>query len=103
SHYNPAVSFVKTMNSIQNRRPISSRQPACRGSMISHNISLSNLQISQVLYDFIEKEATPGTGVTPKHFWAALGRILKEMTPRNQALLHKRDELQAKIDEWHRT
>jgi len=69
---------------------------------MSNNISYGNLQISQVLYDFIEKEACPGTGVSPKDFWAALGAILEKMAPRNKALLQKRDELQAQIDAWHK-
>jgi malate synthase len=69
---------------------------------MSNNISYGNLQISQVLYDFIEKEACPGTGVSPKDFWATLGAILEKMAPRNKALLQKRDELQAQIDAWHK-
>jgi len=68
-----------------------------------HNISSSNLQISQVLYDFIEKEAAPGTGVTPRDFWAALRAILDRLAPRNAALLRQRDDLQAQIDAWHKT
>ncbi|MDT8399297.1 MAG: malate synthase G [Pseudomonadales bacterium] len=68
---------------------------------MTHNISVSNLQISQVLYDFIEKEAAPGTGISPRHFWASLARIIGELGPRNQALLKQRDELQALIDQWH--
>jgi malate synthase len=66
-----------------------------------NKISASNLQISQVLYDFIEKEATPGTGIEPRAFWAAMGRIIDNLAPRNRALLLKRDTLQAKIDQWH--
>ena len=69
---------------------------------MSNNISSGNLQISQVLYDFIEKEACPGTGIAPKDFWAALARILDQMAPRNRELLAKRDQLQASIDAWHR-
>ena len=69
---------------------------------MSNNISSGNLQISQVLYDFIEKEACPGTGIAPKDFWAALGAILDKLSPRNKALLSKRDELQAQIDAWHK-
>jgi malate synthase len=70
--------------------------------MSNNNITTCNLQISQVLYDFIEKEAAPGTGISPDQFWDALCKILDHMAPRNRALLHKRDELQAKIDAWHK-
>ena len=70
--------------------------------MSNNNITTCNLQISQVLYDFIEKEAAPGTGITPDAFWDALCKILDRLAPRNRALLQKRDELQAKIDAWHK-
>jgi malate synthase len=70
--------------------------------MSNNNITTCNLQISQVLYDFIEKEAAPGTGITPDAFWDALCKILDKLAPRNRALLQKRDELQAKIDAWHK-
>jgi malate synthase len=69
---------------------------------MSNNISSGNLQISQVLYDFIEKEACPGTGIAPNDFWAALSDILDKMAPRNRTLLAKRDSLQEAIDNWHR-
>ncbi|HWK53245.1 MAG TPA: malate synthase G [Hyphomicrobiales bacterium] len=69
---------------------------------MTHNISASNLQISQILYDFIEKEAAPHTGISPHDFWDALARIVDTLGPRNRALLQKRDEIQAKIDAWHR-
>ena len=68
-----------------------------------NNISNNNLQISQVLYDFIEKEAAPGTGIEPKHFWAAMGKIVETFAPRNRALLKKRDDIQAQVDAWHKS
>jgi malate synthase G len=69
---------------------------------MTHNISASNLQISQVLYDFIEKEAAPHTGISPHKFWDELSKIVEVLAPRNRELLRKRDELQEKIDAWHR-
>jgi malate synthase len=66
------------------------------------NISASNIQISQVLYDFIEKEAAPGSGISAGDFWSALGNILEQLTPRNRELLARRDQLQARIDSWFR-
>lgn len=69
---------------------------------MTNKISASNLQISQELYDFIEKDACPGTGIIPNHFWSELSKILQDLAPRNRELLFKRDELQEKIDAWHR-
>ena len=69
---------------------------------MSNTISTNNLQISKVLYDFIEKEAAPDTGISPDEFWSALEKIITEMAPRNTELLAKRDSLQAQIDEWHK-
>ena len=60
------------------------------------------LSVAPVLMRFMEAEALPGTGVEPARFWESMERILREMAPRNAALLAKRDALQAQIDAWHR-
>ncbi|MBL8553785.1 MAG: malate synthase G [Phenylobacterium sp.] len=61
-----------------------------------------NLQVDDLLHAFVEQELLPGTGVAAKDFWAALERILSDFTPKNDALLKTRDDLQAKIDAWWR-
>ncbi len=60
------------------------------------------LDVAPQLADFIEQEALPGTGVSADAFWSGLTDLIKTFTPGNERLLKKRDELQAKIDEWHR-
>lgn len=60
------------------------------------------LRIASPLHDFVVKEAIPGTGVDATRFWEGLGDLIREFGPRNKALLAKRDELQAQIDDWHR-
>jgi len=62
-----------------------------------------SLDVAPPLYDFIASEALPGTGVSPDEFWGALESVLADLGPRNAALLARRDELQARIDDWHRT
>ena len=70
--------------------------------MVTERIQVGGLQVAAELHRFIETEALPGTGVTPQQFWSGLDAILHDLAPRNRALLAKRDELQAKIDEWYR-
>jgi len=60
------------------------------------------LTIDTTLYDFIVSEALPGTGVEGDAFFKALSDAIHELGPKNRALLAKRDDLQAKIDAWHR-
>jgi malate synthase len=55
-----------------------------------------------VLRRFVEDELLPGTGVSADAFWAGLEALLADFTPRNQALLKRRDELQGEIDAWWR-
>jgi malate synthase len=60
-----------------------------------------DLKVAKVLDDFIAKEVLPDAGAADA-FWKGLSKVLKEFGPRNKALLKERDELQRKIDEWHR-
>ncbi len=62
---------------------------------------MGGLQVAASLHDLIEKDIAPGTGIEPDAFWASLEAILKDLAPRNRALLEKRDSLQSRIDEWH--
>ncbi len=64
-------------------------------------VSVDHLQVDQGLYEFVNNEAIPGTGVEPQRFWSGFAAMLRALAPRNAALLRRRDELQAKIDAWH--
>ena len=60
------------------------------------------LGIDQQLHDFIVEKALPGTGVEAEQFFSGLATLFADLAPKNSALLAKRDDLQAKIDQWHR-
>lgn len=65
-------------------------------------IQKGKLAIAKELYDFIENEALPGTGLESETYWKNFEQVVVDLSPKNKALLAKRDDLQAKIDEWHR-
>jgi len=69
---------------------------------MTDRVSVGNLRIARVLYDFVNKEALPGTDIDPDSFWAGVDKVVTDLTPQNQDLLNRRDELQAQIDKWHR-
>ncbi len=68
---------------------------------MTERIQKGGLQVAKVIYDLINNEVIPGTGVDQDHFWAEFEQIFNEFAPRNKALLAKRDLLQEKIDQWH--
>jgi len=59
------------------------------------------LKVDERLVHLVQDEIAPGTGVDPSAFWTSLGRIVKDLAPKNRELLEKRDTLQKKIDSWH--
>jgi malate synthase len=65
-------------------------------------VEAAGLKIAKVLYDFINQEAAPGTGIAADAFWSGLARLVREFAPRNRDLLAVRDALQQRIDEFHR-
>jgi malate synthase len=65
-------------------------------------IGINGLQVDKVLADFVNDRALPGSGVAPDAFWSGFARLLADLAPRNRALLAKREDLQARIDTWHR-
>ena len=65
-------------------------------------IGIEGLQVDTGLAAFINTRALPGTGVDQTAFWRGFVALLRDLAPMNRALLAKREELQAKIDQWHR-
>ncbi|EED35881.1 malate synthase G [Luminiphilus syltensis NOR5-1B] len=69
---------------------------------MSERIECAGLQVDTRLHDLLVNEIAPGTGVEPSVFWQGLADIVNELGPRNRELLQIRDDLQRKIDDWHR-
>ncbi|KMO74083.1 malate synthase G [Mycolicibacterium obuense] len=69
---------------------------------MTERVTVGNLRVAPVLYDFITNEALAGTGIDPDTFWSGVDKVVADLTPKNQELLARRDELQAQIDRWHR-
>ena len=65
-------------------------------------IQKGKLAIAKELYDFIENEALPGSGLDSETYWKNFEQVVVDLSPKNKALLAKRNDIQAKIDEWHR-
>jgi malate synthase len=65
-------------------------------------VKVGNLQVSSVLFQFINSEALPGTGLNSERFWSDFDTLINELAPKNKALLARRDGLQQLINEWHK-
>jgi malate synthase len=68
---------------------------------MAKTIEMSGLRIDEKLYDLVRDEIAPGTGVDAHRFWRSLGKIVKDLGPKNRSLLEKRDKLQTQIDQYH--
>jgi malate synthase len=63
--------------------------------------SIYKLQVATNLYDFIDKQVLPGTGVSSVTFWKGFDALVQDLAPKNKALLAERDRLQRELDQWH--
>ncbi|AHL36331.1 malate synthase [Pseudomonas brassicacearum] len=68
---------------------------------MTEHVQVGGLQVAKVLFDFVNNEAIPGTGLTADAFWAGADKVIHDLAPKNKALLAKRDDFQAQIDAWH--
>lgn len=64
-------------------------------------IEHSGLKIAKPIYDLVTDRICPQVGIDADNFWASFAAIIETFAPRNQALLKKRESLQALIDSWH--
>jgi malate synthase len=69
----------------------------------NERVHVGNLQIAKILFDFVNQDVLPDTNINQNTFWSGVQTIITDLAPENRILLQKRDDLQSKIDQWHRT
>ncbi|MCM3723548.1 malate synthase G [Solibacillus isronensis] len=69
---------------------------------MTNYVQVGNLQVAEVLFQFINEQVLPNSGVEQTAFWNGFDQLVHELAPENKALLAHRDTLQAHINEWHK-
>ncbi len=69
---------------------------------MSDHIGIAGLRIAPVLHDFVANEALAGSGIDAEKFWTGMSEIAHDLAPKNRELLRKREDFQAKLDQWYR-
>jgi malate synthase len=62
----------------------------------------NGLKINTKLFDFVNNEIIPSTNIKSEEFWNNFGNIVHELAPLNKKLIQKREDIQKKIDDWHK-
>ncbi|WP_025950056.1 malate synthase G [Geobacillus thermocatenulatus] len=65
-------------------------------------VQKANIQVAKVLYDFVNEELLPNSGLDQDKFWRDFAALIADLTPRNKELLARRDEIQQQLNEWHK-
>lgn len=66
-----------------------------------NSVAVAGLKVDEKVYRLVRDEIAPGTGVDAEAVWRALADIVRDLGPKNRALLDKRDALQGEVDRWH--
>ena len=66
-------------------------------------VDKNGLKISSILFEFINNEVIPGTEVSTDKFWNSFAKAVTDLAPINKDLIKKREDLQRKIDDWHKS
>ena len=69
---------------------------------MTERVQRGGLRVAAVLDHLVAERMLPGTGMHAGAFWAGFEAIVADLSPRNRALLAKREALQNQIDAWHR-
>jgi malate synthase len=69
---------------------------------MNKRVDQCGLSIDSALFELVESEICPGTGVSIEQFWLGLANIVEELGPVNKVHLTLRDTLQSSLDSWHK-
>ena len=64
-------------------------------------INKKSLRVAKPLYEFLEMEALPGSGVGSDTFWEGFSNLVRNYGTNNRQVLEKRSSLQKQINIWH--
>ena len=65
--------------------------------------NVNNLKVTKELLSFVNDELLKNTGITPKKFWSGFDKVVHELAPKNKELIKILEDLQKKIDDWHKS
>ncbi len=66
-------------------------------------VEKSGLKVSSTLFEFINNEVIPNTNIDIDKFWSRFSEVVHELSPINKALIQKREIIQKKLDDWHKS
>jgi len=69
---------------------------------MSQLVSIGDIGVDPALREFVNNEVLPGLALDERTFWDGFAALIARLAPVNAALLARRDELQRRIDDWHR-
>ncbi|MCC2676736.1 MAG: glcB, partial [Ramlibacter sp.] len=64
--------------------------------------TVHGLEVDTALKRFIDDQVLPTVGVAQDKFWQGFDQIVRDLGPKNAALLAERDRLKSEMDAWHR-
>ena len=65
--------------------------------------NVENLKVSEELLNFVNNELLKDTTVSPEKFWSGFSKVVHDLAPKNKELIKIREEIQQKINEWHKS
>jgi malate synthase len=69
---------------------------------MSEYLQSNGISIDSALHGFVTESVLAPLALDGDRFWADFAALLERFVPVNRKLLEKREDLQAKIDDWHR-